>query len=301
MLCGIDKFKEFLNANSLKSTKERLDIAKAVVSFQDIFTIDELLEKINNNGWPVSKATLYRSIPLLIESGMIKPITSNQLNNHTFRRCGEEDNIDLYECEDCGIELSVKDEMLNDIHEMLSEKYDFNEIIDKLLLLKGICPSCIDKFKNPSMNRIDNEDSSKLRILLFEDEDMVRTLFVEFFEKKGYEVFAYHDPSEFNVDCACNKDKSITCADFMIADIKMPNITGVEFLEHQIAKACRIDNIAFISAYWTLEDLDYAGKIGAAIFHKPFNIIELNKWLDSCKENISAERVLGNEFLSELT
>ena len=299
MLSGIDKFKEFLNTNSLKSTKERLDIAKAVVSFKDFFTVDELLEKINNTGWPVSKATLYRSIPLLIESGMIKPITSNQLNNHTFKRCKEGENVELFGCEKCGIELSVKDEMVNDIHEMLSEKYDFIEIIDKLLLLKGICPSCVDDLKKTSINKLEQEP--KLRIFLFEDEDMVRTLIVEFLEKKGYEVFAYSDPSKFNNKCICNKDQNITCADFLITDIKMPNITGVKFLENQIGKNCRIGNIAFISAYWTLEDLDYAGKIGAAIFHKPFNIIELNKWLDSCREKIQDERVLGNEFLNELT
>ena len=298
MLCDIDKFKEFLNTNSLKCTKERLDIAKAVVSFEDIFTIDELLAKIKNTDWAVSKATLYRSIPLLIESGMVKPITSHQLNNHTFKRCNEEDNIELYECEDCGMELSVKDEMVNDIHEMLSEKYDFNEIIDKLLLLNGICPSCVDELKKTSISKSDQEP--KLRILLFEDEEMVRALIVEFLEVKGYEVFAYSNPSEFNTDCACNKDRNITCADFLITDIKMPNITGVEFLESQIGKNCRIGNVAFISAYWTLEDLDYAGKIGAAIFHKPFNIIDLNKWLDSCREDIPDKRVLGNEFLNEL-
>jgi Fur family ferric uptake transcriptional regulator len=297
MLRDVDKFKEYLNGNSLKQTTERIDIAKAVVLFDDTFTVDELMDKIKSKGWPVSKATLYRSIPLLIESGMIKPIASHQLNNHTFKRRDENEHDPSFDCQKCGSSINTVSDIVSIIYQHISEKYDFNEVVDNLLMLKGICPGCVDIFKDGNSNVHNIKDSFKIRIILLEDEDMLRSLLSEFLKERGFEVLAYKNPVELNLDCSCNDDENRVCCDFLISDIKMPEMSGIDFFKWQIEKNCRISNIAFISAYWTLEDLDYVGSFNAAIFHKPFNILELNNWIESCLPDISRNRILGNEFI----
>lgn len=299
MLYDIDKFKKYLNENSLKQTPERIDIAKAVVSFESIFTVDELIEKINTEGWPVSKATLYRSIPLLIKSGMIKPIATNHLHNHTFRRCLESDSDQSLDCVKCGNSLSLKEDIVHEINKELSGKYDFEEFIDSLLLLKGICPKCIPGVTKDLKHKHSESEKTTIRVLLFEDEGFCRSVISQYLIKKGYDVFAFSNPSELNKECKCKSDRSVVCADAIIVDIKMPGINGIEFVKKQIEKDCRIKNIAFVSAYWTLEDLDYAGMIGAAIFHKPFKLSELKNWLDRCVSDIPDGRILGDEFIAE--
>lgn len=140
----MQKFKDYLHENGLRCTSERLDIAKAVLSLDNVFTAEELLVKIKGSGWPVSKATLYRCIPLLIESGMIKLVSPNQLNNHLFKRPDKNDSFISTECQKCGKVLSFQEELIADINR-LAEKYEFEEIIDNLIMLKGVCPTCIQQ------------------------------------------------------------------------------------------------------------------------------------------------------------
>ncbi len=295
----MEKFKNYLYKNGLRCTTERLDVAKAVLSFDNLFTADELLEKIKKSDWPVSKATLYRTIPLLVEAGMIKPISLHQLNNHTFRRCDKSELIKSVKCNECGRVISINEELLNDINKMLSKKYDFEKIIEGILMLQGTCPACVEYLELLTRKKTDASILSKLRIFLFEDEQIVKSLLKYSLESSGYEVFAFNNPTEFPLNCSCNLDQKIVCADFLIVDIKMPEISGVDFVKRQIAKNCRMKKTAFISDHWTVEDLGYAKSIGAEIFYKPFSILDLTKWIESCSSEIKKERILGNEFLKK--
>jgi Fur family transcriptional regulator, ferric uptake regulator len=295
----MEKFKNYLNKKGLRYTATRLDIAKAILSFNNAFTVNELMAKIKHSGWPVSKATLYRSIPIFIEAGMIKPIVSLQDKNRVFKRFDEIAYSRSVECHQCGTRIIIKEELIDDIKTMLSEKYDIEEILEGVLMLKGTCPSCVQYVKSLAQKKSLAKTSFKRRIFLFEDEIMVQSLLKNYFEEHGYEVFAYNDPTCFSLDCSCNADHKFSCADFLIVDIKMPGISGIDFIKRQLKKGCNIKHTAFISGYWTVEELDYAESIGAAIFHKPFNILDLKSWTDNHLAKIPKDRILGNEFLNK--
>ena len=65
-------YREFLQSKNLKLTKPRLIIMEAVFENHEHFNVDDLYEQIKKKHKNVSRATIYRTVPLLVESGLIK-------------------------------------------------------------------------------------------------------------------------------------------------------------------------------------------------------------------------------------
>lgn len=67
-------FKEFLSSKGLRVTNQRIAIFDAAFNFDAPFTAEDLLEKSRLIDDSVSRATIYRSLPLLIESNLIREL-----------------------------------------------------------------------------------------------------------------------------------------------------------------------------------------------------------------------------------
>ncbi len=68
-LCAI--FRRFLKSQRLKYTPERADILEAIIERDGVFEVDELLMDMRDRGHRVSKATIYRTVKLLQDAGII--------------------------------------------------------------------------------------------------------------------------------------------------------------------------------------------------------------------------------------
>jgi Fur family ferric uptake transcriptional regulator len=68
-LCAI--FRRYLRSRDQKYTPERADILNAIIERDDVFEVDELLMDMRRRGHRVSKATIYRTVKLLQEAGII--------------------------------------------------------------------------------------------------------------------------------------------------------------------------------------------------------------------------------------
>ena len=68
-LCSV--FRRFLKAKGLKYTHERADVLDAIIQRDDIFEAEELLADMRERGLHASKATIYRTLKLLQEAGII--------------------------------------------------------------------------------------------------------------------------------------------------------------------------------------------------------------------------------------
>ena len=68
-LCSV--FRRFLRSRSLKYTAERADVLQAIIEHDDLFEAEELLLNMRSRGHRVSKATIYRTLRLLQEAGII--------------------------------------------------------------------------------------------------------------------------------------------------------------------------------------------------------------------------------------
>lgn len=69
-----EKFRNFLTGKGLRVTNQRMAIFDASFSHPDHFTAEELLETARSIDRSVSRATVYRSLPILTESGLVREI-----------------------------------------------------------------------------------------------------------------------------------------------------------------------------------------------------------------------------------
>lgn len=68
-LCSV--FRRFLRSKNLKYTPERAEILDAIIDRDDVFEVEELLLEMQSKGHRISKATIYRTINLLVDAGII--------------------------------------------------------------------------------------------------------------------------------------------------------------------------------------------------------------------------------------
>jgi Fur family ferric uptake transcriptional regulator len=68
-LCAV--FRRFLRTQELKYTPERADILNAIIQHDDVFEVEQLMKQMREQGHRASKATVYRTIKLLQDAGII--------------------------------------------------------------------------------------------------------------------------------------------------------------------------------------------------------------------------------------
>lgn len=69
-----ERFKEFLSGKGLRVTSQRLAIFEAAFRHAEHFTAEELLSHARSIDRSVSRATVYRTLPILTESELVKEI-----------------------------------------------------------------------------------------------------------------------------------------------------------------------------------------------------------------------------------
>jgi CheY-like chemotaxis protein len=140
------------------------------------------------------------------------------------------------------------------------------------------------------------EDVLKPRILLFEDNDTLRTTLKHLLDDLDYEVHTFSDPGMcplyYSSNHGCLSDDS--CSDIILSDVHMPVETGLEFVKKRLNYGCKIKCRALMSADWNDSDLQYAEDIGCKVFSKPFDLEELLDWLDNCRQQIDQNRILSD-------
>ena len=140
------------------------------------------------------------------------------------------------------------------------------------------------------------------RVLIFDDEKVIRQMLWSLFDNRGYEVFTFPNPalcpiSEEEV-CQCGDEQA--CSDIILSDVNMPIKTGLDFLEEQIKKGCRCNHIALMSGAFTDESVSKAKSLGIKIFKKPFKITEIINWLEQIERDIDPKRKLSDWFLKRM-
>ena len=79
-LCSV--FRRYLRSRNLKYTQERADILEVVMDEDGLFEADELMAAFSKRAMEVSKATLYRTIKLLKEAGIIQEVVVDAPQAH---------------------------------------------------------------------------------------------------------------------------------------------------------------------------------------------------------------------------
>jgi len=136
----------------------------------------------------------------------------------------------------------------------------------------------------------------RLRGLVFDDNELIRSFVQQIMEQRGYEVFSFSDPGlcPLYLQSSCHCPSGHACGDILISDVNMLMVGGLSFLGGQIKKGCKVKNMALMSGSWSASELELAGRIGCKTFHKPFAPDELRVWLAECEHKIAPCRRLSD-------
>jgi Fur family ferric uptake transcriptional regulator len=76
------RFQDHLSRRGLRLTPERRAILNAAESFPRHFTAEELVRKLYRGRAPVSRPTVYRAIPLLLEARVLRQVAFTDRHAH---------------------------------------------------------------------------------------------------------------------------------------------------------------------------------------------------------------------------
>lgn len=136
----VNKFRAYIKAQGLRKTPERETIIEEIFSIHDHFDVDELFLRLRNKRKRVSKASLYRTIPLLIESGLIKEVYFEDGHLHYEHIYGHKDHSHL-RCNRCGRIIEFDDDEIGTLQKRIGKKYNFAVTAHRFELI-GYCPQC---------------------------------------------------------------------------------------------------------------------------------------------------------------
>jgi Fur family ferric uptake transcriptional regulator len=135
-------FQDFLKKRGLRRTREREAILKEVLSMGDHFDVDELYIRLKKKS-AVSRASVYRTIPLLIEAGLITEVYLENGHMHYEHVYGRDHHCHL-RCNICRRIIEVSDKRIDEVEKDIAERYGFISDGHKLDIT-GICPECQGK------------------------------------------------------------------------------------------------------------------------------------------------------------
>lgn len=122
------------------------------------------------------------------------------------------------------------------------------------------------------------------RAVVFDDDEIFRILFARIFKSKNIRVKSYANPClYFCMESGVDSCPAATpCADFLLTDQMMPEMTGLEFLMHTRRMQCKIPDSrkAIISANWKEEQLEEAMQLSSYVFHKSDAKEQISLWIE---------------------
>ena len=137
---AIQKFRAYIKERGLRNTPERETIIDEIFLIHDHFDVDELFLRLRNKKKRISKASLYRTIPLLIDSGLIKEVYFENGHLHYEHIYGHKHHCHL-RCVSCGRIIEFADDEIEAIQSRIGKQYDFTVTTHRFELV-GYCSLC---------------------------------------------------------------------------------------------------------------------------------------------------------------
>src|ERR1044071_3102721 len=119
------KFAEFLGTKNLRMTSQRQAIIDTVFSTDEHFTAEQLLAWSRKRDSSVSRATVYRTLPLLTESGLVREMDFGKDYKFYDPNYAEHPNHNHIICQDCDRIVEFDSPKIERIESQISHKLGF--------------------------------------------------------------------------------------------------------------------------------------------------------------------------------
>lgn len=141
-----DAFNQFLTERGLKVTRERQQLYEQILELDEHFDVDSLLFRLKERGLKSSKATIYRTLQLLMEAGLIRNISLSlsEARSPRYTVCSKLRAYDHLICTGCGkVTEFDKQDVCQTCHSVTAEHG--YKLEAHSLRIFALCPACQEK------------------------------------------------------------------------------------------------------------------------------------------------------------
>ncbi len=132
------RFLDFLETKALRMTDQRLAIIDTVFSTNEHFTADQLLEWSAQRDSSVSRATVYRTLPLLTESGLVREMDFGKDCKFYDPNYADHPEHSHIICKDCEKIVEFESEQIAQLESEIVRKLGFS-VASQQLQISGSC------------------------------------------------------------------------------------------------------------------------------------------------------------------
>ncbi|MDE6301610.1 MAG: transcriptional repressor [Muribaculaceae bacterium] len=142
-----EKFDDYLRQHHRRRTDERKTILHTVMKLDGHFTAEDLCARMREADYPVSVATVYSTLELLVDCGLVvKQRFSEKATCYEVASAGSSPTHHHLICSVCGKIKEVRDSAITDL--LNSRRYTGFSPRSYALTIYGICTACSRKSKN---------------------------------------------------------------------------------------------------------------------------------------------------------
>lgn len=120
------KLDDFLAAEGLRRTKQREVIIEAAFATDEHFNADDLLEMVRRIDRSVSRATVYRTLSLLVKSGLLHEVDLGRDQTSYDPNYLEKPQHNHLICKDCDRVVEFEDEHIALLEDCITRRLGFS-------------------------------------------------------------------------------------------------------------------------------------------------------------------------------
>ena len=133
-------FHKYLRDHGIKYTQPRRHILDTVLTMREHFEAEQVLYLLRQRGLRVAKATVYRTLPLLVSCGILKQVRFDTKQAHYERSFGEGAH-DHMVCTRCGRIIEFAADEVTELRNRIAREHHFH-VVSHRLQLSGLCWEC---------------------------------------------------------------------------------------------------------------------------------------------------------------
>jgi Fur family ferric uptake transcriptional regulator len=141
-------FGRYLREQGLPVTQQREAVAEIVFSSEAHLSVEEIEQRLREVGERIGKATVYRTLDLLVKSKLVEEHDFNEGFKRYEHRLSRRPEHEHLICLECGVVIEFKSGEVEGIKERISQDHRFRPIRHRLEIY-GLCRACQDAGAEP--------------------------------------------------------------------------------------------------------------------------------------------------------
>jgi Fur family ferric uptake transcriptional regulator len=137
----VENFSTHLRKGRLRLTEERRKLLHLILSLPGHFSPEDIISKVKEKSLPISRATTYRILPVLVEAGFIQQSLFSSEGKALFEVTWNRAHHDHLICTQCKKIIEFKDNAIELLQREVANKYGF-VLEHHVMELMGSCREC---------------------------------------------------------------------------------------------------------------------------------------------------------------